>query len=388
MAMLAFERSEYLERLGKTKQRMAAAGIDVLLVSNEHNMNYLSGYDGYSSYVPQFLMVAGDVDEPLWVGREMDVGCALNSVFIDHAGIVGYPERYIGDPDLHPMGFMADLLRERGWANRRLGVELDTEPFSPYAYSQLQRHLPNAQFVDAGPLVNWVRGVKSPQELIYMRQAGVISDLAMQTAIDSIAVGVRQCDAAAAVTAALIRGTDEFGGDVPSKPTMATGPRSSGPHLTWTEERYKPGEATNIELGGCRHRYHCGLSRTVVVGQPDAKLTELAPIVTEGMGVALDAARPGATCEEVEAAFRRFTMERGALKPSRIGYAIGNGWTEGTASLKPGDKTVLEPNMTFHMMLGFWYTDWGYVCSEVFRVADSGAPETFSSLPRQLFVNA
>jgi len=104
MAMLPFERSEYLERLGKTKQRMAAAGIDVLLVSNEHNMNYLSGYDGYSSYVPQFLMVAGDVDEPLWVGREMDVGCALNSVFIDHAGIVGYPERYIGDPDLHPMG--------------------------------------------------------------------------------------------------------------------------------------------------------------------------------------------------------------------------------------------------------------------------------------------
>src|SRR5215213_2778868 len=245
MVMLPFEWSEYLERLGKTKQRMAAAGIDILLVSNEHNMNYLSGYDGYSSYVPQFLMVASDVDEPLWVGREMDVGCALNSVFMDQSSIVGYLERYIGDPNLHPMGFMADLLRERGWANRRLGVELDTEPFSPFAYNQLQQHLPNAKFTDAGSLVNWVRGVKSPQELTYMRQAGVISDLAMQAAIDTIAVGVRQCDAAAAVAAALIRGTNEFGGDVPSKPTMATGPRSSGPHLTWTEERYKPGEATN-----------------------------------------------------------------------------------------------------------------------------------------------
>ena len=67
------------------------------------------------------------------------------------------------------------------------------------------------------------------------------------------------------------------------------------------------------------------------------------------MGVALDTARPGATCEDVEAVFRKFTTERGAFKPSRIGYAIGNGWTEGTASLQPGDKTLLEPNATFHL---------------------------------------
>jgi ectoine hydrolase len=385
---LPFERSEYLERLGRTKQRMDAAGIEVLLVSDEHNMNYLSGYDGGSSYVPQFLMVASDEEEPLWVGREMDEACARCSIFMDHSRIVGYPERYIGDPDLHPMVFMADLLRERGWADRRLGVELDTEPFSPYSYQQLQRNLPNARFVDAGPMVSWARIIKSPQELTYMRQAGVIADLAMQTAIDAIAVGVRQCDAAAVMMAALIRGTAEFGGDAPSTPAMATGIRSASPHLHWTDEPYKPGEATNIELGGCRHRYHCGLSRTIVAGEPERRLTELAPIVNEGMGVALDVARAGATCEEVEAVFRQFTTARGALKPSRIGYSIGNGWNEGTASLKPGDKTVLEPNMTFHMMLGFWDGDWGYVCSEVFRVTDDGPPETFSSLPRQLFVNA
>ncbi len=385
--MLPFERSEYLERLDQTKRKMEVAGIDVLLVSNEHNMNYLSGYDGSSAYVPQLLIVASDEEEPLWVGRAQDEGCARNSVFMDHARIVGYPERYIGNPDLHPMAFMADLLRERGWANRRLGVELDTDAFSPHAYGELQRHLPDVRFIDAGSLVNWVRIVKSPQELEYMRQAGVISDLAMQVAIDSIAEGVRQCDVAAAVTAALIRGTDEFGGDVPTKPTMATGPRSSGPHLTWTEERFKPGDATNVELGGCRYRYQCGLSRTIVAGEPDPRLAALAPIVAEGMPVALDAARPGATCEEVEAAFRQFTSARGVLKDSRIGYAIGNGWTEGTASLQPGNTTVLEPNMTFHLMLGFWEQDWGFVLSEVFRVTGSGAPETYSSLPRKLFVN-
>jgi Xaa-Pro aminopeptidase len=385
---LPFERSEYLERLAKTKQRMEEAGIEVLLVSNEHNMNYLSGYDGYSSYVPQFLMVPLDEEEPLWIGRAMDVGCAQNSVFMDQARIVGYPETFIGNPHRHPMEFMANLLRERGWDKRRLGVELDTDGFSPYAYAELQRHLPNARIIDAGALVSWVRMVKSPQELTYMRQAGILSDLGMQTAIDLIRPGVRQCDVAAEVTAAMIRGTAEFGGDVCTKPTLATGPRSNSPHLTWTEKRYKPGEATCIELGGARFRYHCGLSRTVVVSEPDPRVVNLAPIVTEGMAIALETARAGATCEEVESAFRTFTTARGAFKPSRIGYAIGNGWTEGSASLQPGDKTVLQPNATFHLMLGFWQDDWGYVCSEVFRITDDGPPETLSSLPRQLFVNA
>src|SRR4051794_39261741 len=124
MATLPFERSEYLERLGKTKLRMGEARGDGLLLADERTMNYLSGYDGYSSYVPGVLMMVSDEEEPLWVGRAMDVACAVNSVFMDHSRIIGYPEHYIGNPDLHPMAFMADLLRERGWAGRRLGVEL------------------------------------------------------------------------------------------------------------------------------------------------------------------------------------------------------------------------------------------------------------------------
>ncbi len=385
---LPFERSEYLERLGKTKRKMEEAGIEVLLVSDDSNMNYLSGYDGHSSYVPQFLFVAGDEEEPLWVGREQDGGCARNSVFMNHSRIVLYPEGYIGHPDKNAMEFMAELVRERGWGNKRLGVELDAGPLTPGGFRSLEQALPDTTFVDAGLLVNRVRGIKSPQELTYMRQAGAISDLAMQTAIEVIQEGVRQCDAAAAVTAALIRGTADFGGDGSTgTPAMPTGVRSSAPHLTWTEAPYKPGDATNIELGGSRYRYQTGLSRTVVVGQPEERLAKLAPIVAEGMTTTLEATRAGMTCEEFEAIFRSFTTARGALKPSRIGYAIGNGWTEGWASLAPGDKTVFAPDMTFHMMLGFWYENWGFVLSEVFRIAADGPPETFSSLPRQLFVN-
>jgi Xaa-Pro dipeptidase len=60
-------------------------------------------------------------------------------------------------------------------------------------------------------------------------------------------------------------------------------------------------------------------------------------------------------------------------------------WGEHTASLRPGDKTTLAPNMTFHMILGMWMDDWGFECSESFRVTDKGH-ETFANFPRKLFI--
>ena len=55
--MALFQAEEYLERIRNTKKRMTDAGIDVLIVSDPANMNYLTGYDGWSFYVPQAVVV-------------------------------------------------------------------------------------------------------------------------------------------------------------------------------------------------------------------------------------------------------------------------------------------------------------------------------------------
>ena len=54
-------------------------------------------------------------------------------------------------------------------------------------------------------------------------------------------------------------------------------------------------------------------------------------------------------------------------------------------SLRPGDTTVLEPNMTIHMIPGVWFDDWGIEISECFQVTESGA-RPFADVPRRLFV--
>lgn len=387
---LPFPRDEYLARIAAVKSRMERAGIDVLLVSDPCNMNYLTGYDATSYYVHQIVALALGAEEPLWIGRQMDVACARFTTYLQPENIVGYPESYIGVPDRHAMAFAAEALRERGWGRGRVGVEMDAHYFTARGHQELRGGLPEADFVDATLLVNWVRLVKSPREIDYMRQAGTLATAAMNVAVAMIEPGVRQCDVAAAVYQAAIGGSTEFGGDMPEGPWMPAGARTSAPHLTWTDAPYRAGEATNLELNASRHRYTAALARTVVLGPPPPEMARMIPVVLEGFDAALDRARPGATCHEVEAAWRSVAAASGIEKSSRIGYAIGIGypgpsWNERTASLQPGDQTVLEPNMTFHMIIGLWLDDWGFELSETFRVTD-GAPEVFADVAREVFV--
>jgi Xaa-Pro dipeptidase len=391
--MSLFARDEYLQRIARVKKRMEAASIDLLVLECPENILWLTGYDGWSFYTHQAAIVERDSEEPLLIVRQMDTACADFTVFMRRDNVIGYPENYIGTRERHPMQFVAAEIARRGWGRRRIGVEMDAHFFTARAFAMLRDNLPDATFSDAFLLINWARGVKSPAEVTCMRQAGTIAQLAMQTAIDSIAVGVRECDVAAQVRHAQIAGTSEFGGSVPSDLTLPSGPRSAAPHLSWTDAPFPANVAVNIELGGARHNYHSGLARTVWLGKPPRQLAALASITADGLNAALDAVRPGATCEEVEAAWRRHIARAGFEKKSRIGYAIGlclsPAWLELTASLQPGDRTVLEPNMTFHMICGMWQGehngDYNMVTSETFLVTPGGH-ELLSSLDQKLFV--
>lgn len=381
--MPVFEREEFLQRLAETKRKMQAAGMDCLMVVDPSNIFYLTGYEAHSAYVPQALIVIADEEEPRLILRDMDV--PGGTAFIKQKHIYGYPEDYIAHPRSHPYDFFGDLFRSWGIAEKRIGIELRS--LDPVGWQRLQQALPNVRWPDGHNLVTWQRLKKSPTELAYMVQAGKIADSAMQVAIDKSVVGVRECDVGAEVMAAQIRGLPEFGGERPVTPHMPSGTRTSAPHLSWRDDVIVPGTVTNVELGGYRRRYVAGLSRTIVVGGPEDKLVRLHDATREAVDAVFDQVKAGWTCEEVEALFRRTTRKHGFEKKSRVGYAIGIDWTEKTASLRWGDLTVLEPDMTFHLMAGMWYDDWGYVMSETFKVADNRIV-SFSSLPRDLFINA
>ncbi len=386
---LNFTRAEYAERLAKTRAAMERAGIELLIASDPSNMHWLTGYDGWSFYVHQCVLVAGG-GEPLWYGRGQDVNGAKRTTYLAHGNIVGYPDNYVQSTERHPMDLLSRIIEERGWGHLAIGVEMDNYYFSAAAFASLQRHLPNARFRDATALVNWQRAIKSPTELDYMRKAGRIVTATHQLIVEKVEPGLRKNELVAEILASGVRGVDGIGGDYPALvPLLPSGEDASAPHLTWNDQPMRSGEGTFFEVAGCYRRYHCPLSRTVFLGKPTQAFLDAEKAVLEGMEAGLAAARPGNTCEDIAGAFFAVLKRHGIIKDNRTGYAIGLSyppdWGERTMSLRAGDRTELKPGMTFHFMSGLWLETMGLEITESIAITESGV-ECLSNVPRKLFV--
>ena len=386
---LFFSRDEYAERLKKTHAAMAAKGIDLLYVTDPSNMAWLTGYDGWSFYVHQGVMVPAD-GEPVWFGRTQDANGAKVRTYLKHDDIVPYLDHYVQSTERHPMDYLSEVIVSRGWDKGTIGVEMDNYYFSAAAYNSMRIHLPDAKFVDATALVNWCRAVKSPKELEYMRVAGQIVEKMHAYILETIEPGMRKNDLVAGVTAVGIRGLADKGGDYPAiVPLLPSGAEASAAHLTWDDQPLKSGEGTFFEVAGCFHRYHCPLSRTVFLGKPTQAFLDAEKATLEGMEAGLEAAKPGNTCEDIANAFFAVLKKYGIVKDNRTGYPIGLSyppdWGERTMSLRPGDKTVLEPGMTFHFMTGLWMEEMGLEITESIAITETGV-ELLANVPRKLFV--
>jgi Xaa-Pro dipeptidase len=390
---LIFSQDEYDRRIRRVKEAMDRQGVETLLVVDPANMNYLTGYDGWSFYVHQGVILSLENDTPLWFGRQQDASGARLTTWLPDDRIFGYPDEYVQSRITHTMLYVARLLRDQGLEEKRLGLEMDGYWFSARMYLTLQEELSRTDLLDATNLVNWVKTVKSKVEIGYMREAARICERVMQTAIDTIAPGVREKDAAARVTAAQIAGTDQYGGSPPAIFTiMPSAERTAAAHLTFDADRsYASGDVVLLELAGARHRYHAPLSRTVYLGNPPEDLVKTADGVVTGLKETLDDMGPGMTAEEVEARWQAAIAHTGVVKPSRVGYSFGLNyvpdWGEHTVSLRPGDKTVLEPGMTIHFMPGIWLDTYGFECSEPVLITEDGC-EKFIEFPQKLFVKS
>ncbi len=368
---------------------MEKAGVELLITADPSNMAWLTGCDGWSFYTPQCVLLTAS-DGPLWYGRAMDAKGALRTVYMPAADVIEYPDHYVMTPQRHAMDLLAQIVTDRGWGRQRSGVEMDGYYFSAAAFAALQKGLPNARFVDANVLVNWQRCVKSPQELIYMKRAGRIVEEMHKRAFERIEPGLCKNDLVADICQTAIAGADGHWGDCPAiVPMVPSGIDAAAAHLTWNDQPLRRGEGAFFEIAGCHRRYHCPLCRTIFLGRPPARFRAAEQAVLEGLEAGLEVAKAGNQAEDIAIAFQRALRRHGIAKDARCGYPIGLScppdWGERTISIRAGDKSVLQENMTFHFMTALWADDWGLEITESIIIGKQG-PELIAQYPRKLFV--
>ena len=385
---MIFSQSEFDLRLKKIKSSMNNKGLDLIIITDPSNMNYTTGYDGWSFYVPQGVIISLDHNEPIWFGRMQDSKGAKITTFLKEENILGYPEDLIQSPPQHPYDYLINFLKTKKWDKKNIGVEMDSYYYSAECHARLLNQFPEATFHDANLLVNWIRLIKSENEIKYMKDASVLVQLGMQKAYDTIKPGIRQSEVAGNIQNTLLSGTDKMGGEYSGLTIiLASGISASASHLTPTDKKFVNNEGTIIELGGVKNRYHCPMSRTVFIGKPDIKTVETMKITNEAFENALKFIRPGNTANDVAVGFWEVLSKYGLEKDSRLGYSIGLGyppdWGEHTMSIRKNDMTVLQPNLTFHMIAGMWMDTWGLEVSESIQVTDNGY-KLFCNFPRSL----
>ncbi len=385
-----FTVKEYKNRLKKVQSEMQKKGIELLISQDTANINYLTGYDAWSFYYSQCVIVHVNSDEPLCFVRAQDAGGAFITTYLKKENIIIYDEKYIHTWPTHPYDALVDLIRKKKWDKINIGVEMDAHYFTAYCYEKLKKGLPNAKILDSERLVNWVRVEKSIAEIEYMKKAATISEMAMKTAMETISPDVRQCDAVAEIQRTLFRGTPEYGGEYASIATLLpTGKGTSASHLTASDKKFVNGEATIIELSGTYKRYHAPMARTIHLGKPDQKKLDAMKATNEALEEGINASKPGNTANDVAEKFWGVLDKYGIKKESRTGYSIGIGyppdWGEHTLNIYKGDMTELKPNICYHMIAVMQFGDWGVESSESIRITESGN-ELLCNFSRDLHV--
>ena len=133
----AFDKTEFERRMTDVRQRMADAGFDVIICQDPANMSWLTGFDGWSFYTPQAVVVHQEESWPIWFGREQDAKSAHITTDLPAQNIIGFSEPLVHHATEHPFDELTELIRGRGWGNARIGVDFDAHYYTACAHHHL-----------------------------------------------------------------------------------------------------------------------------------------------------------------------------------------------------------------------------------------------------------
>jgi Xaa-Pro aminopeptidase len=247
----------------------------------------------------------------------------------------------------------------------------------------LQEAIPAAGFVTASIAVRPLREVKSEGELRLLQAAADAGDTAIRAAFAACRPGVTELDVADAAAAAFrSAGCEEVVFTI-----VGSGPNGAYPHHHAGGRALGPGDAIVIDIGARRDGYMTDITRMAFVGAPTDRYLEVHRTVEAAVQAGLDAARPGATCHEVDAAARGAIDDAGFGEyfVHRTGHGLGISTHEPPWIMR-GEDVELKVGMVHSIEPGIYLPgELGVRLEEIVHVTEDGC-ERFSRLPRDLQV--
>jgi Xaa-Pro aminopeptidase len=299
--------------------------LDALLVREEHNLRWLTGFTGTNG-----LALVGD-------GTRVFV---TDFRYVEQAEeeVDATFQRRRGERDL--LEDIAGALTER----RPLRLGFDDAHTSVRTHKRLQEVLGDElELIAAGGLIEDLRAVKDPDELARIRTAALLADEALRDLLEGGLAGRTERAAARALEDAM-RDRDAE----PSFPTIvAAGPHGALPHATPRDVEIPAGALVVIDFGARYNGYCSDCTRTVATGPIEDDARAVYDLVLRAQRTALDAVRPGPSGKEVDAVARDLIAAAG--HGDEFGHGLGHGVGlevhEGPTLSKRGDGVLRAGNV-------------------------------------------
>ena len=346
--MITIGTTAYAERLARLRAAMAEAGFTAVYTTHPANRRYLTGYTG-EDHPPDESAGALLVTAEAAYLRTSVVNAAQARAEAPDCAVIAYATR----------DEAAQQLQEIVARHKLARIGFDERAMLYSTYQWLGATLPNIELAEIGALISDLRIIKDEAEIALLRRAQAITVAAFVEVSARIVDGMTEKE----VAWELEKAVRAHGGEGLGFSTIVgAGENGARPHHTVTDRPIRAGEPIVIDMGARYEGYSGDLTRTVIVGEPDEQFRRIYDVVLRAMRHAEEAARPGMTSGDLDAAARAVIAEAGYAEAflHGLGHGIGLQVHEAPSARKEGED-VFAPGMSLTIEPGIYLPNWGGV---------------------------
>jgi Xaa-Pro aminopeptidase len=342
-----------MNRLQRLRRLIVKKGLDGLVVSQPDNVRYLSGFTGSG-----WLLISG-----------RDGVLATDFRYTEQARQES-PGFEITQIKQEPHNWLPDLALDLGW--RRLGFEANHTSYDAYQKlgEAIRAKQLNLELAPTTGIVEQLRAVKEPQELVFIAEAVELADAALEEAKRVVRPGVTEKEVAWEIEKNLRQSGSE---GVAFEIIVASGPNSALPHARPTDKAICDGEPVLIDMGARVNGYCSDLSRTLFLGGAAGTFQKVYGIVQEAQTAAIDGVRSEMAASQAD------QLARGVIERAGYGDAFGHGLGHGVGlavhefpRLGLSSSEPLADGMVFTIEPGIYLAGQGGVRIEDMVVLENG----------------
>ncbi|MBK5515813.1 aminopeptidase P family protein [Bacillus sp. TH11] len=352
-----------MEKIERLRSAFDEAGIDGIVLTNEHSRRYMANFTGTAGVVLISKERALFITDFRYV--EQASKQAVGYEIVQHAGLI--------------LDEVAKQVKELGI--QKLGFEQDTLTYSSYV---THNEAIEAEFIPTSGLVEKLRLIKTSSEIKILKEAAAIADAAFTHILDFMRPGISELDVSNELEFFMRKqGATSSSFDI----IVASGKRSALPHGVATNKIIEKGDFVTLDYGAYYNGYVSDITRTLAVGQPSEELINIYDIVLEAQLRGMAGIKPGMTGREADALTRNLIEEKGFGQyfGHSTGHGIGLEVHEGPA-LSLRSDIILEPGMAVTVEPGIYLPGVGGVRIEDDTIVTIEGNEALTHSSKELII--